>query len=92
MNDWNMKVSEPWNRVFKHPDGYLEGCVITAHGIVYVYSQGGMKDGIKDVPHTTMQFVQGGRVYNRGIDKRYTKRGLVTIAHRFAKEVSGDEA
>ena len=87
MNDWSIKISEPMNRVWKHPAGYLEGSVITAHGIVYVYSQG----GATEVPSTNLQIVWGGRLYSRTMKRRYTQRGLVTVANRYAKEVAGDE-
>lgn len=83
MADWNAKITEPWNRVWKHPGGYLEGCVITPHGIVAVYSQGGEAE----VPSTNLTFVHEGRVHQRTIGKRYTQRGLVTISNRYAKEI-----
>lgn len=81
--NWNAKLTSPWNRVWKHPDGYLEGCVITPHGIVAVYSQG----SATETPSTNLTFVYGGRVYQRTIPKRYTKRGLVTVANRYAGDV-----
>lgn len=85
MNEWSMKVSAPFNRVYKHGN-YLEGSVFTQRGIVYVYSQGGTFNGITDTPHTTLQIVLGGRLYSRDIHRRYTARGLVTVANRFAWE------
>lgn len=81
--DWNQKLTSPWNRVWRHPHGYLEGCVITPHGIVAVYSQGGENE----VPSTNLTFVYEGRVYSRTIPKSYTQRGLVTVANRYAQEV-----
>lgn len=84
--EWNMKVTHPMNRVYKYGN-YLEGCVMTDRGIVYVYSQGGTFNGLTDSPHTSMQIVLGGRLYSREIHKRYTRRGLVTVANRFAQEV-----
>jgi hypothetical protein len=81
--EWDMKITDPMNRVWKHPRGYLEGCVITKHGIVSVYCQ----SGPDEVHHTALNFVHNGRLYSRGIDKSFTQRGLVTIANRFAHEV-----
>lgn len=88
MNEWNMKVTRPLNRVWKQPGGYLEGSVITACGIVYVYSQGGVTDGRSESDQTQMQIVCDGRLYSRNVDKRYTKRGLVAVANRFAAEIA----
>jgi len=86
MNEWNMKVAAPMNRVWKHGN-YLEGSVFTQHGIVYVYSQGGVFNGVTDSPHTTLQIVVRGRLYSRDIHRRYTLRGLATIANRFARDL-----
>lgn len=86
MSEWNIKVGRPMNRVSKHGN-YLEGCVITDRGIVYVYTQGGTFNGVKDAPSTTMQIVLGGRLYSRTVNKRYSKRGLSTVCNRFAQEV-----
>lgn len=82
-NDFSMKLTAPINRVWKHPAGYLEGCVFTPSGIVNVYSQG----GDSEVPSTNLDFVWEGRLYSRRIDKRYSRRGLVTVAHRYAEEI-----
>jgi hypothetical protein len=82
-NDWSMKVERPLNRVWRHPSGYLEGCVITEHGIVAAYSQGGENESAS----TNLQFVWEGRLYSRSIEKRYTARGLVMLANRYARDV-----
>lgn len=91
-NEWSMRVLAPMNRVYKQPGGYLEGCVITDRGIVYVYSQGGEMDGVKETPMTQMQIVIGGRLYSRSIARRYTSRGIVTVANRFAQEADQTSA
>lgn len=83
-NDWNMKVARPMNRILRNPRGYLEGHVITSNGIVSVYSQGSATER----KHTTLQVVHDGRLYSHGIDQRYSQRGLVMLANRFAEEVS----
>jgi len=85
--EWSTKVSHPFNRVWKHPSGYLEGCVITEHGIVSAYSQGGGDGDSFEVPSTTLQFVIGGRLYSRTLPRRYTPRGIVAVANRFAREI-----
>jgi hypothetical protein len=85
---YNMKLTHPLNRAWKHPAGYVEGCVLTPNGIVAVYSQGSEKD----VPSTNLDFVWEGRLYSRTIKRRYTQRGLVTVANRFADEIRGGQA
>jgi hypothetical protein len=91
MSDWSYKIARPASRVWKHPAGYLEGSVITADGIVYVYSQGGVSDGNTESDATNLQIVVGGRLYSRSIAKRYTQRGLVMVANRFAAEIAGEQ-
>lgn len=80
---YNMKLTHPLNRVWRHPAGYLEGCVLTEHGVVAVYSQGSETEA----PSTNLDFVWEGRLYSRTIPARYTQRGLVTVANRFAEEM-----
>jgi hypothetical protein len=87
-SEWNMKVCNPLNRVWKHPHGYLEGTVITENGIVSVYCQ----SGPDEVPSTNLSFVWEGRLYSRTISKSHTQRGLVTIANRYADEIRGGQA
>lgn len=76
-------ITAPMNRVWRHPKGYLEGCAITEHGIVTVYSQG----SATEVPSTDLQFVWEGRLYSRSMNKRFTQRALVMLANRYAREV-----
>lgn len=63
---------------------YITGCVFTFHGAVWVYSQGDEKS----FHHTALQFPKGNTVFVRNIPKRFTKRGLVTQAKKFAAEVT----
>jgi hypothetical protein len=60
---------------------YLDGSVLTPHGIVDTYSQQGD-------PHTSLTFVWKGRGYVRNRNVTLTARGLVTAAARFAAEVA----
>jgi hypothetical protein len=85
MTDWSMKLDRTIGRISTHDDGYLYGVVITRDGVVDVYSQGG-EDGM--VPSTTMTFAMAGRMYSRTFKKRYSKRGLATVAARFAAEIA----
>jgi len=89
-NEWNFRIAAPLNRVWKHPSGYLEGCVITEHGIVSAYSQGGGET--LEEPSTTLQFVIGGRLYSRTLPRRYTPRGIVAVANRFAREIVNEHS
>jgi hypothetical protein len=83
MSEWNIKIDRPFNRIFRHPDGYLDGCVVTEHGIVQVYSQGSKLE----TPSTSLSFAFNGRFYCRSINRRFTSRGLVTKASDFAAEI-----
>ena len=62
---------------------YITGEVITPECIVSIYSQGD-KDSFA---HTRLDIVKNGRLIMRSINKRYSKRGLVTLAKKFAKEI-----
>jgi hypothetical protein len=86
--EWSWRVNQPVNRVWRHKAGYLDGCVITAHGIVSVYSQGGPGLASADVPSTNLQVVHDGRLHTRTLPRSYTQRGLVTLANRFAEEIT----
>lgn len=64
-------------------DGWTDSVVFCADGAVSVYAQG-------DEEHlhlTRLDLLVGDRVVSRSIrGKRYTKRGLITAAKRFAAE------
>ena len=80
------KVNDTINLVSEitHKDGsFLEGCIITALGIIYVYSQGDSQN----FHFTRMQTVKDGMLYEMTAKQRYTKRGLARIASKFIKEV-----
>jgi len=90
VHKWNMRRhgNINWIRTRKLDDGttYEDGCVITPFGIVSLYSQGDEKY----FPNTDLRFVHNGTHYSRSIQKRYSKRYLVTLAHRFAKDIVGE--
>ena len=85
-NEFDWKLSSPHGRIYTRDyqgDSYLDGAVLTRHGIVEVYSQGGPSQW----PSSNLTFVWNGRCYVRGRNRRLTKRGLVTAADRFAREI-----
>lgn len=83
------KVSAPWSIIGRDGDGEHSGAVITPLGIVYVYSADadGGEPGV-----TTARFVWKGRCHARLWERGFTRRGLATIAARFAREIAGTVA
>jgi hypothetical protein len=72
-------------RTKRGEDGWTEGVVPTRHGFVSVYAQGDAQYS----HHTRLDFIWAGRWYQRNFcGKRYSHRGLVTVAVRFAKEIA----
>jgi hypothetical protein len=75
-------------RTKRGEDGWTEGVVPTRYGFVSVYAQGDARFS----PHTRLDFIWAGRWYQRSFHgKRYSHRGLVTIAVRFAQEIAEDQ-
>lgn len=63
--------------------GWTDGEVITEHGIVSAYAQG----GDEHAPLTRLNFAYKGRHYIRTFDgKRYSYRGIALKAKQFAAE------
>jgi len=62
------------------------GFVYTSWGIVEVYGQG---DKLAMIPCSTfLRIIKDGIVYNRNFtNKKYSKRGVVTKAKQFAREI-----
>ena len=85
INNYDFTVNRPGGNI--RPDkeyDYLEGNVSTKYGYVMVYTQGDQK-----LRHmTALWLIHNGRQYCRHINRRYSARGIVTKANRFAKEVS----
>ena len=73
-------VGEHWNRIFRNERGY-DGVVVTPFGIVDVTCEEG------SYPYTTMILVYDGAVHCRHWAEAFSKRTLVTLAKRFAKEI-----
>lgn len=62
---------------------YLTGYIVTPHGIAVIYAENNRKGYIR------VDFVHGGRLHMLSIHgQQYTKRGVVTIAGRFVREVA----
>lgn len=74
-----------YGRIEVRKEGWTDGEVLTPFGIVTVYAQG----DAENVPHTRLDFVWNGRLYMRNFgDKRYSPRGIVTKAMKFAAEIA----
>jgi hypothetical protein len=88
ITDHNYAVGRPFARLSTNAQyDYTLGTIFTPVGFVAVYTQGG------DDPYTSLDFIHEGRAYSRNFDgKTFTERGLVTVAHRFAKGIVGEEA
>ncbi len=68
----------------RNDNAWTDGTVVTNHGIVSVYAQG----GDESFHYTRLDFAWKGRLYMRNFkNKRYSRRGLVTIATKFAAEI-----
>lgn len=67
-------------------DIWYSGYVGTRYGFVTVYSQGGARDGF-----TTLSIIRDGHEYTRRFERGFQKAYLVTLAQRFAQEVSHGE-
>lgn len=76
--DDSVRHNETMGRIFKLRPGYLEGDVLTPHGIVSAYSGPGF---------SYLDFVWNGRFYRRTILRAYTAKGLARKARQFADEV-----
>ncbi|MDB4893176.1 MAG: hypothetical protein JWL61_5031 [Gemmatimonadetes bacterium] len=67
---------------------YYTGHVDTLNGYVTVYSQGYDR---KWRAFTEVRFIWNGREYARSWDRKFSERGVVTIARRFAAQVVAGE-
>ena len=63
---------------------YLDGTVLTDHGIVEVLAQGDEDNFCL----TRLDFVKDGKLYIRSWKKRYARQYICTLAKRFAAEKS----
>lgn len=82
-SDW--KISRSGHSHIENRNGWTEGSVFTQHGIVSVYAQGDKENCYV----TRLDFVWNGRCYSRTYNgKRYSPRGIKTIARKFAEEIA----
>lgn len=73
---------------FHHNRGeypYTQGCVFTPVGVVAVYYEPASG---KHRAFANFDIVHNGRRITRIVRKPMTERGLVIVAHRFAKEIA----
>lgn len=86
--DDSMAIGRGFGRVEnRNGNAWTDGEVVTKHGIVSVYAQGDAESHY----HTRLDFAWKGRLYMRNFpNKRYSKRGLVTLAVKFAAEITGE--
>lgn len=83
MYEDSMSIRKPFGRLHNNESGWTDGEVVTPYGIVSVYAQGD-----KENWHLTrLDFAHKNRMYIRSFRKRYTHRGIVTKANRFAQEI-----
>lgn len=77
------KACRGWGLVLNSKNDFIEGFVSTPYGLVRVYSQGDENNTY----HSSFRFVLNGNEYIRTINRRYKKRGLTSLAGKFAKEI-----
>jgi len=83
-----MAPIKPWGLITTDKFyNYETGTVRTFFGIVEVYSQGKLNHS----NHTRIDFIFNGRSFRRTFNKRYSKKYLVTLANRFAKECASGQ-
>ena len=87
ITNWKWSVHNNCNRIATERtasgETYLNGVVITRHGIVDCYAQGGYEFR----KHSRRDFFHKGKVYSRSYQKRFSKIGLSRMASRFAAEI-----
>jgi hypothetical protein len=67
---------------------YTGGAVLTPCGIVAVYYQPASN---KNKAYLRLDFVHEGRCFTKVENRSHSDRGIVTVAHRFARETRGDK-
>jgi hypothetical protein len=83
--EYHFSVKPHISRIYEMDGGlWFHGFVMTEYGTVGIYVQGSEKY----TPHTKLEFACGKTVYVRSFNERYSKRRIVTLAKRFAKEIS----
>ena len=84
IDDSSFSIGNGFSRIEIRHEGWTDGEVVTPHGIVSIYAQGDKKYDC----HTRLDFAHNGRFFVRFFSgKRYSKRGIVTKAKEFAREI-----
>lgn len=86
MGNYRVTVKRPQGRVYEEQTetGWEStGIVLTPVGIVWAHS-----NTYHDNGHTVLHYMHAGRLNVCSFDKYYRPRTLVTLAHRFAKEIA----
>ena len=84
-SDQSWKFARPYGHNEQRgtlPHVWLDGHVVTPHGVVCAGTNLMPREGL-----TSLWMVHKGREYSRRFPKDYSKRYLVTLAVRFAKDV-----
>ena len=80
-------LHRPLSLLREHTEsGYVDGYVVTQHGIVGVYIQGNSKD----FHLSKFQFICGGRMVSVSFPRRFSIRRAVTIAKRLTGSYAVD--
>lgn len=82
--EYRLRIHRPWSRgfhtVLSDYGNYATTEIVTAFGGVGVYFQEGGS------PFTTMSFSAKGYFYSRTWHRTFSRRWLVTLADRFARD------
>ena len=79
VHNYSHGLGHGWSRVKNNAKyGFNSGAVATQYGIVEILTQ---------EDFTSLEYAANGRMHVKTFDKRYTLRGVVTKAKRFAKEI-----
>jgi len=74
-----------WDKIVEKDD-YDSGLVRTRNGIVEVYAH--QSTPFRASGYTRLWFIHAGRMHCRCYDAHYSRRYLVTLAKRFARDVT----
>ena len=83
----SMSAKQSFSRWTMVTGEWSEGEVVLPEGIVSAYMQG----DDDHFHHTRLDFVAGGRLHIWSWKKRYSKRGVVTLAKKMVAEITSVE-